>query len=157
MKALRSLLSLLISILIMFSLLFGLALFMESGWSRYPIFAGMGLWYLLAVVFVIGALLRLIGKYVAGWQHIVGEGIFWSGRLIQYWLLITIVMTVLIRLDFSIYGAAHAFFFLLWPTEQFLTQFSASSCFFVTLGFLLLLITAIGITLQLRGDWNEKK
>lgn len=155
MRLFRSFLSFIIGVLCVYLCMFGTALFMESSWSEHRFFTGMGLWYLLAIVFSIGLALRFASVALSRWEDIIGNGLLWGARLLNYWLAITIIITVLLRLDFSIHGVAHALFFFLWPAEFFLLRMGALYATLCTFLGLLFLMTAIGVSLQLRGQWGK--
>lgn len=101
-----------------------------------PVFAvpsTSGLWLILLGIFFLAFAYDFFGTFMIKQNTVVAQGCLWGSKAVVYWLALSMIFSMLLRLDFSPSGVAHAVFFFCWPGEPLLLKlpsFYAVACSF---------------------------
>ena len=88
------------------------AVFAQGSYA-YPIIFGF--------IFLMGTFIRLLGTTMKGSYQILGNGLSLGGKLINRWLLLCILITVVIPLNFTLGAGNRTTLLFFWPAEAMIS------------------------------------
>ena len=132
----------LIALLIFMTVVFGVEAFIFGSEIGYDFATTQhSLFWLFVGLYCISSTLSACARSFAILEGIAKTSMLWGARLLFWWLTTSIVLCIILRLDFSVSGLSSTLFFFLIPGE-FITRLVHLECFDVLSGFEMFVVAA---------------